>query len=98
MSKHDAFAQKFREFLRDIPNDFTLEEWQFAYRQVMLFMGMRILEKFPNEAAHALDPPVRRARKAAEPLGQGPHPPSCGPLAFPAFVLEVQTPSDEPGE
>ncbi len=97
MSTHDAFAKKFREFLRDIPNDYTLEQWQFAYRQVMLFMGVTILEKFPNEAAHAMDPPVMRARKGAEPAGQGPHPP-CGTLPFPAFVLEVQTPIDEPKE
>ena len=101
MSTHDAFAQKFRQFLREIPDDYTLEQWQFAYRQVMLFMGMRILERFPNDAVGAMDPLVLRAKKSTGPhpdQGQGPHPPSypCDFLAFPAFVLGVQTPNGEP--
>lgn len=82
MSTHDAFAQKFRELLRDVPNDYTLEQWQHAYRQVMFFMGMRILERFSNDAVNAIE------AQPAQKIGPHPCPP---PLAFPAFVLEVQS-------
>lgn|SRR5208282_4427397 len=90
MSTHDAFAQKFREFLRDVPNDYTLEQWQHAYRQVMFFMGMRILERFSSDAVTAIDPPIKKSADPRPAQGIGPHP--ChAPLAFPAFVLGVQT-------
>lgn len=50
MHKSDAFAEKFRELLREIPSEYTLKQWQYAYREAIFLMGMRILERFEKEA------------------------------------------------
>jgi|SRR5277367_2493807 len=50
MSAQDVFAEKFRNLLREIPNDCTLPQWQFIYRQAIFNMGMQILERFSYDA------------------------------------------------
>jgi hypothetical protein len=50
MPKSDAFAEKFRELLEEIPTEQTLKQWQYAYRQVIFLMGMQILGRFEKEA------------------------------------------------
>ena len=49
MAKRDAFTEDFKKLLETIPDNFSLPQWQFAYRQVLYSMGMRILEKFPAD-------------------------------------------------
>lgn len=50
MASHDVFADKFRKLLRDVPDDYSLEQWQHAYRQAIFLMGMKILERFEEDA------------------------------------------------
>lgn len=50
MASPDAFADKFRQLLKSIPDDYTLGQWQESYRQAIFLMGMRILERFESEA------------------------------------------------
>jgi len=74
MSARDAFAEKFRLLLREIPENYTLPQWQFLYRQVIFSMGMRILERFPNDAAGP--DPFNKSGGGAHP----PPPPPPSPL------------------
>jgi hypothetical protein len=48
MPHHDTFTKDFDKLLAIIPDDFTLAQWQFAYRSVVYSMGMKILERFPE--------------------------------------------------
>jgi len=50
MAPRNDFADKFRQLLKGVPDDYTLEQWQHAYRQVIFLMGMRILERFESDA------------------------------------------------
>ena len=50
MASRDAFGDKFRQLLKDVPDNYTLEQWQQSYRQVIFLMGMQILERFETEA------------------------------------------------
>ncbi len=46
MAKGDAFIEDFKKLLESIPSNYSLPQWQFAYRQVSYLMGMKILGKF----------------------------------------------------
>jgi hypothetical protein len=88
MSKRERFAEKFSELLREIPDDYSLPEWQHAYRQVIFSMGMKILEQFPTQAV--ADPPPLLGWQASHGGGDsGGGRPSYF-LNFPAFVLGIQ--------
>ncbi len=50
MASRDAFGDKFRQLLKDVPDNYTLEQWQHSYRQAIFLMGMQILERFESEA------------------------------------------------
>jgi len=50
MATRDAFAGKFRQMLDEIPDDYTLPQWQFIYQQAIISMGLRILGKFEQKA------------------------------------------------
>src|ERR1700727_1173352 len=50
MATRDGFADKFRQLLKDVPESYTLEQWQHAYRQAIFLMGMQILKRFESEA------------------------------------------------
>ncbi len=58
MSKHDAFIAEFEKLLGTIPEHYTLAQWQYAYRNVVYSMGLRILERFP-EAVVGPEPTAR---------------------------------------
>jgi hypothetical protein len=49
MAKGDAFIGDFKKLLESIPSNYSLPQWQFAYRQVLYLMGMKILENFPAD-------------------------------------------------
>ena len=49
MAKRDAFIKDFKKLLKSIPSNYSLPQWQFAYRQVLYSMGMKILENFPGD-------------------------------------------------
>jgi hypothetical protein len=91
MSKRERFAEKFSELLREIPDDYSLPEWQHAYRQVIFSMGMKILNQFPTQAVS--DPPPLLGWQASHGGGDsGGGRPSFlnyGFLDFPAFVLGI---------
>jgi hypothetical protein len=75
MSNREVFTEKFRQLLREIPDNYSLQEWQFLYRQVIFSMGMRILERFPNDVvgpdpfSGAPAPPPVHCRSAGSPTG-----------------------------
>jgi hypothetical protein len=98
MSKRERFAEKFSEMLKEIPDDYSLPEWQHAYRQVIFSMGMKILEQFPTQAVS--DPPPLLGWQASHGGGDGPggHPSflNCGFLDFPAFVLGIHEAPKKP--
>jgi hypothetical protein len=50
MATNYAFADKFRQLLKEVPDKYSLEEWQHAYRQAIFMMGMQILKRFESEA------------------------------------------------
>jgi len=50
MATKDAFVEDFKKLLGRIPDDYSYQHWQYAYRQAIYLMGMKILEKFPDEA------------------------------------------------
>ena len=49
MANRDAFIEDFKKLLDRIPDDYSLPQWQHAYRQIIYLMGLKILEKFPND-------------------------------------------------
>ncbi len=66
MPKSDAFAEKFRELLKEMPAEYTLKQWQYAYRQAIFLMGMRILERFEKEAIAQIGRPPAGPRPGAQ--------------------------------
>jgi hypothetical protein len=64
MDSRNDFADKFRQILKSVPEDYTLEQWQHAYRQAIFLMGMKILERFEEEA-------IAGPRRIAEGGGDG---------------------------
>lgn len=50
MASEYDFGDKFRHLLKGVPDDYSLEQWQHAYRQAIFLMGMKILERFEAEA------------------------------------------------
>jgi hypothetical protein len=76
MASRDAFADKFRQLLNDLPDGYTLDQWQQAYREAIFIMGMQILERF-EAAAIAAQFPIEKHTETGEPatmdlLGGGP--------------------------
>jgi hypothetical protein len=53
MARPESFDEKFRELLREIPEDSGLLEWQHLYRQVIFDMGLKLLARFPADAVGA---------------------------------------------
>lgn len=49
MAKRDALIEDFKKLLDRIPDNYSLPQWQYAYRQIIYLMGLKILEKFPND-------------------------------------------------
>ena len=49
MATNYAFADKFRQLLKEVPEKYTLEGGH-AYRQAIFMMGMQILKRFESEA------------------------------------------------
>ena len=64
MAKRDAFIEDFKRLLEAIPDNYSLPQWQFAYRQVLYSMGMKILGNFPSDVVgpdpSGLQPPGPR--------------------------------------
>jgi hypothetical protein len=46
MAKDEAFIEDFKKLLESIPSNYSLPQWQFAFRQVSYLMGMKILGNF----------------------------------------------------
>lgn len=75
MAKHDSFEDDFKKILRRIPEDFTLGQWQHAYKEAIYLMGLEILERFPEIIVGPTMP--RRAERDKK--GKGGHPPGASP-------------------
>jgi hypothetical protein len=58
MSKRNALRDEVLRLAESIPEEPSLRQAQFAYRQIIFFMGLRILETFPETAIGA--PPSGR--------------------------------------
>jgi hypothetical protein len=50
MPTSNAFKADLVRLIGEIPDKSTLPQAQFAYRQMIFFMGLRILEAFPEAA------------------------------------------------
>jgi hypothetical protein len=69
MAKRNAFIKEFKKLLKSIPDNYTLPQWQFAYRQVLYSMGMKILENFEDDV---VGPDPSGAQGAGPKPGQSP--------------------------
>ena len=49
MAERNDFIEDFKRLLDRIPDTHSLPQWQFAYRQVIYSMGLKILENFPED-------------------------------------------------
>jgi hypothetical protein len=63
MSKRSALKAEVLRLAENIPDDPSLAQAQYAYRQIIYFMGLKILETFP-EAAIGLPPSGREDHEA----------------------------------
>jgi hypothetical protein len=48
MDSRDNFIKEFDE-LMEIQRDYSLEQWQYVYKQVVYSMGMKLLRKFHKD-------------------------------------------------
>jgi hypothetical protein len=49
MAERNDFIEDFKGLLDRIPDTYSLPQWQFAFRQVVYSMGLKILENFPRD-------------------------------------------------
>ena len=76
MTTRDSFVQEFERLLERIPNDISLQQFQYDYRQVALLMGMKVLDQFPEVMIGPPPPPyVPGAPMSGGGPGPGPTPP-----------------------
>ena len=83
MATRDVFINKFEALLETIPNTYSLQQWQYAYRNVIYSMGLKILNNFRDDVV-GLDPsePIwaapnstgTSAGEVSARTGSGPHP------------------------
>jgi hypothetical protein len=83
MSTPNPFSQQFGRLLAELSGNPSLAEWQFLYRQVIVSMGMEILERF-EQVAVGPDPSSSLTAAAQSPAaqqqqGQGKSPPPVDP-------------------
>ncbi|HEY2144984.1 MAG TPA: hypothetical protein VGH12_02860 [Steroidobacteraceae bacterium] len=69
MSNRDPFADGFERLLATIPATSTLQQWQFAYKEVIYIMGLKILAQFKDDAIGPA--PVERMMSAPGPQPGG---------------------------
>jgi hypothetical protein len=83
MAERDVFIEDFKVLLNRIPRTYSLPQWQFAYRQVIYSMGLKILENFPKDVvgpdptepvAAAPYSTITSAGASSAHVGPGPHP------------------------
>jgi hypothetical protein len=84
MAKGDAFIEDFKKLLESIPSNYSLPQWQFAYRQVSYLMGMRILGNFSADVV------------GRDPSGLPPPGPQLAPGAPPPAVSYGQSGGGHP--
>jgi len=49
MAERDVFIENFQALLDSIPRTYSLPQWQYAYREVVYSMGLKILENFRRD-------------------------------------------------
>lgn len=69
MPRSQVFAEDFARLLDTVPKNYTLAQWQHAYRQVIYSMGVKILENFPE----LVTMPAKGSKPVVSP-GKGRHP------------------------
>jgi hypothetical protein len=51
MSDRDfSFREGFEKFLATIPPEFTVHQWQHAFREAILLMELKIIQRYAEEA------------------------------------------------
>jgi hypothetical protein len=68
MSTRDTFLTDFELLVGRIPATATLDQWQYAYKQVIFTMGLQILEKFQQEALGPAPQPMPWPMPAPPPM------------------------------
>lgn len=84
MTNSDAFVQEFKRLLEAIPNDISLRQLQYDYREIALLMGIKVLDLFP-QVMIGLPPSPHREAPGTEMSRGGPAPdsepsPNIGPM------------------
>jgi hypothetical protein len=108
MARTISFADSFPRLLQEMPDNLTLPQWQYLYREVILLMGMRILELFPEDALGAnpftvappppppppSPPPTTTVHPVTTRPAGGSHGPGYEPsIAVAVAALGLQTPT-----
>jgi hypothetical protein len=90
MGERDVFIEGFEGLLDKIPATYSLEQWQYSYRQVIYSMGLKILENFPHHVvgpdptepgAAAPNSTTTSVGASSDRTGPGPHPNTICKLA-----------------
>jgi hypothetical protein len=83
MAERNNFIEDFKRLLDRFPDTHSLPQWQFAYRQVIYSMGLKILENFPKDVvgpdptwpvAAASNSTITPGGASSTHVGPGPHP------------------------
>jgi hypothetical protein len=91
MTERDVFIEDFKGLLNRIPDTYSLPQWQFAYRQVIYSMGLKILENFPKDVIGP-DPsePIRAAPNSTTTTTNGAvSARSGGPGGHPSIICKL---------
>ena len=83
----DVLTEEFARRLGAIQNK-SLEQWQFAFRKVMLSMSVNIFEKFPTLVI-GRDPCLPQVMQGGGSAGGGAHPPPPPPPPCPPPIVII---------
>jgi hypothetical protein len=95
MSTPNPFSEQFLRLLGAMPDKYSLEEWQYLYREVIFSMGMQILERFSKDVLGP-DPFVSRRGPFPSPPPPG-HGPGYQPPPGPQPGVAGHGPGYQPG-
>lgn len=87
----NSFPEQFKQMLGGLPGNYSLEEWQYLYRDVIFSMGLQILERFssdaigPNPFERGGNPAVTATGAATAAISRAPgsHGPGINPSPLP---------------
>jgi hypothetical protein len=90
MSDLDTLTEQFERLLEGISTEYTLEEWRYAYREIIYAGAMKILEEFP-EIVVGPAPSTPPQQQQQQQQGPGFHPAAPGqrPPYYPSSIFHL---------